>query len=112
MITIDDKVRDRNLQYKINREAQKTSALSSGTIDEHEYLAGVKILPSDQSRMVEEAKFIYSPLQNVSKNKQKKIEDPAKKRRWRRKTNLKHRSNIKVNYRFLFKRGFSCRTYR
>ena len=72
MITIDDKVRDRNLQYKINREAQKT-ALSSGTIDEHEYLAGGKILPSDQSRMVEEAKFIYSPLQNVSKNKQKKL---------------------------------------
>ena len=112
MITIDDTVRDRNLQYKANREAQKTSALSSGTIDEHEYLADGEILPSDQSRMVEEAKFIYSPLQNVSKNKQKKIEDPAKKRRWRRKTNLKHRSDIKVNYRFLFKRGFSCRTYR
>ena len=73
MITIDDKVRDRNLQYKANREAQKTSALSSGTIDEHEYLAGGEILPSDQSRMVEEAKFIYSPLQNVSKNKQKKL---------------------------------------
>ena len=73
MITIDDKVRDRNLQYKINREAQKKSALSSETIDEHEYLTGGEILPSDQSRMVEEAKFIYSPLQNVSKNKQKKL---------------------------------------
>ena len=73
MITIDDKVRDRNLQYKINREAQKKSALSSETIDEHEYLIGGEILPSDQSRMVEEAKFIYSPLQNVSKNKQKKL---------------------------------------
>ena len=29
-MTIDDKIRDETLQYDINREAAKTSALSSG----------------------------------------------------------------------------------
>ena len=29
-MTIDDKIRDEELQYDINREAAKTSALSSG----------------------------------------------------------------------------------
>ena len=33
MMTIDDKIRDEKLQYGINREAAKISALSSGKID-------------------------------------------------------------------------------
>ena len=32
-MTIDDKIRDEKLQYVINREAAKISALSSGKID-------------------------------------------------------------------------------
>ena len=32
-MTIDDKIRDEKLQYYINREAAKISALSSGKID-------------------------------------------------------------------------------
>ena len=40
----------------------KISALSSVKIDKYEYLAGEEILPSDQSRIIEQAKFIYSPL--------------------------------------------------
>ena len=32
-MTIDDKIRDEKLQYDINREAAKISALSSGKID-------------------------------------------------------------------------------
>ena len=35
---IDDKIRDEILQYNINREAAKTSALSSGKMDKCEYL--------------------------------------------------------------------------
>ena len=35
---IDDKIRDEKLQYDINREAAKISALLSGEIDEYEYL--------------------------------------------------------------------------
>ena len=57
---IDDKIRDEKLQYDINREAAKTSALSSGKIDKYEYLTGEEILASDQSRIIEQAKFTYS----------------------------------------------------
>ena len=32
-MTIDDQIRDQKLQYAINREAAKISALSSGKID-------------------------------------------------------------------------------
>ena len=45
---IDDKIRDEKLQYDINREEPKISALSSGKIDKYEYLTGKEILPSNQ----------------------------------------------------------------
>ena len=48
-MTIDDKIRDEKLQYDINREAAKVSALSCGKIDKYEYLASKEILPSYQS---------------------------------------------------------------
>ena len=60
--TIDDKIKDEKLQYDINREAAKISALLSGKIAEYEQLTGEEILPSDQSRMIERAKFTYFPL--------------------------------------------------
>ena len=46
-MTIDAKIRDEKLQYDINREAAKISALSYGGIDKYEYLTGEGILPSD-----------------------------------------------------------------
>ena len=52
-MTIDDKIRDGKLQYDINREAAKISALSSGKFDKYEYLTGEEILASDQSRIIE-----------------------------------------------------------
>ena len=33
MVSTDDKIRDEKLQYDINREAAKISALSSGKVD-------------------------------------------------------------------------------
>ena len=39
-MTIDDKIKDKKLQYDINREAAEISALSSGKIDKYEYLSG------------------------------------------------------------------------
>ena len=48
----------------------KISALSSVKIDKYEYLAGEEILPSDQSRIIEQAKFIYSPLGWRAREKQ------------------------------------------
>ena len=35
---IADKIKDEKLQYNINSEATKISALSSGKIDKYEYL--------------------------------------------------------------------------
>ena len=61
-MTIEDQIRDEKLQYDINREAAKISALSSGKIDKYEYLTGEEILPSSQQQVIEQAKFIYSPL--------------------------------------------------
>ena len=60
-MTIDNKVKDKKLQYDINREAAKISALFSGKIDKYEYLTGEEILPSDQSRIKAQAKFTYFP---------------------------------------------------
>ena len=54
-MTIDDKIRDEKLQYDINREAAKISALSSGKIDKYEYLTGEEILPSNQRQTIEQA---------------------------------------------------------
>ena len=43
----DDQIRDEKLQYDINREEAKISALSSGKIDKYEYLTDEEILPSN-----------------------------------------------------------------
>ena len=39
-MTTDDKIRDEKLQYNIDREAAKISALSSGKSGKYEYLTG------------------------------------------------------------------------
>ena len=61
-MTTADKIRDEKLQYDINREAAKISTLSTEKINKYQYLSGEEILPSDQSRIIEQAKVIYSPL--------------------------------------------------
>ena len=42
-MTINDQTRDEKLQYDINREAAKISALSSDKITKYEYLTGEDI---------------------------------------------------------------------
>ena len=64
-MTIDDQIRDEKLQYDINREAAKISALSSGKTDMYGCLTDEEILPSSQQQIIEEAKFTYSPLGKV-----------------------------------------------
>ena len=78
MIT-DDKIRDEKLQHYTNREAEKISVLLSGKINKYEYLTGKEILPSDQSRIIEQAKFIHSPLGKAFEKQIKIIEDQGKK---------------------------------
>ena len=78
-MTINDQIRDEKLQYDINREAAKISALSSGKIHKYEYLTGEDILPSNQQQIIEQAKFTYSPLGKAFKKQIKTIEDKGKK---------------------------------
>ena len=77
-MTIDDQIRDEKLQYDINREAAKISALSSNKIGKYEYLTGEEILPSNQKQIIEQAKFTYSSLGKALEKQIKKIEDQGK----------------------------------
>ena len=61
-MTTDDKIKDEKLQHDINREEAKLSSLSSSKINKYEYLTSEEVLPSDQSRITEQKKFIYIPL--------------------------------------------------
>ena len=79
-MTINDQIRDEKLQYNINREADKISALSSGKIHKYEYLTGKDISPSDQQQIIEQTKFTYSPLGKAFEKQIKTIEDQGKKR--------------------------------
>ena len=78
-MTIEDKIKDEKLQYDINREAAKISALSSGKIDKYEYLTGEEILPSNQQQIIEQAHFTYSPLGKAFEKQTKTIEDQGEK---------------------------------
>ena len=69
----DYKIRDENLQYDINRKAAKISALSSGKIDKYEYLTWEEILPPDQRRVIEQAKFAHSPLRKTFEKQTKRL---------------------------------------
>ena len=79
MMTINDQIKDENLQYNINREAAKISALSSGKLYKYEYLTGEDILPSNQQQITEQAKFTYSALGKAFEKEIKTIEDQGQK---------------------------------
>ena len=71
-MTIGNNIRNETIQYDINREEEKISALSSVKCDKYEYLTIEDILASDQSTMIGQAKFTYSPLE-LNLEKQIKI---------------------------------------
>ena len=79
-MTINDQIKDEKLQYDINREAAKTSALSSGKLHKYEYLTGEDILPSNEPQIIEQTKFSYSPLEKAFDKQIKTIEDQEKNR--------------------------------
>ena len=78
-MTIEDRIKDEKLQYDINREAAKISALSSGKPDKYECLTGEEILPSNQQQIIQQAKFNYSPLGKAHEKQRKTIEDQGEK---------------------------------
>lgn len=69
-MTTDEIIRDEKVQY-INREAVNIYTLLSGTIDEYKYFAGKEILPPQQSRIIEQARFTYPPLGKTFDKKNK-----------------------------------------
>ena len=78
-MTINDQNKDEKLQYHINREAAKISALSSGKLHKYEYLTGEDILPSNQQQIIEQTKFTCSPLGKAFDKQIKTIVDQGKK---------------------------------
>ena len=74
-MTINDRIRDKKLQNDINRKIAEISDLSSGKIDNYEYLTGKKMLPCNQQQIIEQAKFTYSPLRKAFEKQTKSIED-------------------------------------
>ena len=66
------------MQYNINREATKISALSLDKIDKYEYLTGEEILPSNQRQIIEQANFAYFPLGKALKKQTEKQVDALK----------------------------------
>ena len=75
---INDQIRDEKLPYDINKEAAKILALSSGKIHKYEYLTDEDILPSNQQKIIEQARFTYSPLGKAFEKQTKTIEDQGK----------------------------------
>ena len=83
-MAIHHQIKDKKLQYHINKEAAKISALSSGKIYKHEYLTDEEILPSNQKQIIEQAKFTYFPFEKQTKtigNQGEKQLDALKKKK-------------------------------
>ena len=78
-MTINDQLRDKKLQYSINREAAKISALPSDKIHKYEYLTGEYILPFNQQQIIKQARFIYSLLGKAFEKQIKTSEDQGEK---------------------------------
>ena len=79
IMTTDDKLRDEKLQYNINSEKVRISAASSRKIHKYEFFTGEEILPSDQSRIIEQAKFTHCLLGKAFEKQTKKIEEQGQK---------------------------------
>ena len=79
IVANNDQIRDKKLQYDINRETAKILALSPGKIHKYEDLTGEEVLPSNQQQVIEQAKFIYSPLRKAFEKQINTIEDQGQK---------------------------------
>ena len=77
-MTTNDQIRDEELQYGINREAAKISALSSGNLHKDEYLTGEDILSSNHQQMIKQDKFTCSPLGKSFEKQLKTIKNKEK----------------------------------
>ena len=69
---LDNKIKQNEAQYHLDRKAAKISALSSGNLDRYEYLTGEDL--NHKPSTVEQAKLYYSSLSKLF-NKGLKEED-------------------------------------
>ena len=78
-MTIDHKIRDKKLQYDINREEAKYQHYHLEKLTNMNFYIGEEILPLDQRRVIEQAKFSHSPLGKAFEKQTKMIEDQGEK---------------------------------
>ena len=79
-MTINNQIRDEKIQYDINKQEAKISALSSNKIiGKYEYFTEEEILPSNYKQVIEQAKFTSSRLGKAFEKRIKVIEDQGKK---------------------------------
>ena len=78
-MTMDDQVKYEKLQYDIDRETAKISALSSGKINKYEYLAGEEISISNEKEITKQAKFTHSLSEKDFEKEIKTIRNQEKK---------------------------------
>ena len=69
------KLKMKKVKYDIDREVAKILVISSEKIDKYEYLTDEEILPSDQSRIIEQGKFAHSSLGKTFEKQIKVIEN-------------------------------------
>ena len=83
MTTIGEEIKKEKLQYDINREAGKISALSSNEINKYGYLRGEEMLPSNQRKMIEQTKLTDSYLGKVLEKQTKTMTLTQKQKKYR-----------------------------
>ena len=76
---IDDQIRDENCNSILIEKQPKYQPYLSDKIDKYEYLKGEEVFPSNQKKIIEQAKFTYSPLGKAFEKQTKTIEDQGKK---------------------------------
>ena len=92
-MTIDEQIRDEKIQYDINREPTKISALSSSKIDKYEYLTGEE---SNQKQIIEPAQSTL--LGKAFEKQTKTIKNQGEKHVNAIKNNKKQLANTNSNY--------------
>ena len=77
-MAIGDNIRDKKLQYNVNKETAKISALSPGKIDKYKYFTGEEILYINWRQTIEQAEFTYSPLGKALEKQTETLVDALK----------------------------------
>ena len=79
-MAIDDKLKYEKQQYDSSWEAAKMLALSLGKIDKYEELLDEEILPSEQSRIIQQAlgKALEKQIITIEDQKKKKYIEASK----------------------------------